>query len=77
MLLDISVPRLLGRATKIFLCCLLQTAVPVGTLRPFSIKSVLNECIFLCENHKNLLAAGGYASRPPVLCHFAKSLVRH
>ena len=46
-LLLLGIPRLLCRPTKIFLYCLLKTALTAGTVRSFSKKVCFNECFLV------------------------------
>ena len=53
------------------------SVVTALTARPFSIKKCAKMSVFLNENLKNPLAAGGFTPRPPVVAPFAKSWVHH
>ena len=45
--------------------------------RLFSKKKCVKMSVFLYENRKNPLAAGGFTARPPVVAPFCQILVRH
>ena len=54
-----------GAHITLLACCVKHLTSLQVLICPFSIKSVLNISVFLCENRENPLAAGGSAPRPP------------
>ena len=50
------------------------SVVTALTARPFSIKKCAKMSVFLYENRKNPLAAGGFTPRPPVVAPLCQIL---